>query len=108
LTKTFQPAVGKVADNNFLQTVGFLGSLSRTAETNTRSVQRLAQKLNGVQPEVREEFTVLAGQVAQRAAKTDREARVPQRQTAVSAERTSPIAATSAAAERAIPVQHVE
>ena len=40
--KTVSPLMGKTADNNFVQTVGFLGSLSRTAEVNSRGVQRLA------------------------------------------------------------------
>lgn len=68
LTKTFQPMVGKVADLNFSQAVGFLGSMSRTAEVNNRGMQRLAKKLVRVQPEVRDQFAVLAGQVSQRAA----------------------------------------
>ncbi len=68
LTKTFLPAVGKVADNNFLQTAGFLGSISRTAEVNSRGVQRLAARLSKVQPDVRLQFAQLADQVARRAA----------------------------------------
>ena len=68
LTKTFQPVVGRVADVNFLQTAGFLGSLSRTAEVNTRGMERLADKLTRVQPEVRERFVQLSTQVAERAA----------------------------------------
>ncbi len=67
LTKTFQPLVGKIADNNFLQTAGFLGSISRTAEVNNPGVQRLARKLDKVQPEVRVQFAQLAGQAAARA-----------------------------------------
>jgi hypothetical protein len=70
LTKTFQPAVGKVADANFLQTTGFLACLSRTAEVNNRGMQRLAEKLTKVQPEVRQRFAQLSDQVAQRAAQS--------------------------------------
>lgn len=68
LTKTFQPVVGKIADLNFLQTAGFVGSLSRTAEVNAKGVERLALKLTKVQPEVRDELGQVAHRVAQRAA----------------------------------------
>jgi len=72
LTKTFQPLVGKVADQNFTQTVDFLGSLYRTAEVNRRGVQRLAARLEKVQPEVRQQFAQLAEQVGQRADRSER------------------------------------
>ena len=68
LTKTFQPVVGRVADINFLQTAGFLGSLSRTAEVNSPGMERLADRLTRVQPEVRERFLQLSMQVSERAA----------------------------------------
>lgn len=68
LTRTFQPLVGKVADNNFIQTAGFLGSLSKTAEVNRHGVERLAAKLNNVQPAVRQEFAAITLRVAQKAA----------------------------------------
>ncbi len=68
LTKTFQPIVGKIADINFVQTVGFVGSLSRTAEVNCPGVQRLASRLTKVEPAVREEFAEVAQRVACKAA----------------------------------------
>ncbi len=68
ITKTFLPTVGKVADNNFSQTVAFVASVSRTAETNNRGMKRLATKLAKVKPEVRDEFVKVSDQVAQRAA----------------------------------------
>jgi len=68
LAKAFQPLVGKVADNNFLQSVAFLGSLSRTAETNTPVVQRLTTKLANVQPELRHRLAELAAEVARKSA----------------------------------------
>jgi len=67
LTRTFQPLVGKIVDNNFLQTSAFVGSLSRTTQVNYRGVQRLAGRLHRVRPEVRKEFAVLARQVAAKA-----------------------------------------
>jgi hypothetical protein len=66
VAKVLHPLVGKTADNNFTQTVGFVGSLSRTAEINARSIQRLAFQLDAVQPEVREEFSILTGAIAQK------------------------------------------
>jgi len=70
LTKTFQPAVGKVADGNFTQTAGFIACLQRTVEANNRGVQRLAGKLTKVAPELRQEFAELSDRVAERSAKT--------------------------------------
>ena len=66
LAKAFHPLVGKVADNNFLQSVAFLGSLSRTAEVNTRGVQLLASKLAYVRPELRQRMAELAADVARK------------------------------------------
>jgi hypothetical protein len=68
VTKTVQPIIGKVADNNFVQTVAFVGSLSRTAEVNAPGVQRLAANLLRVQPASREELARLAADVAEKAA----------------------------------------
>ncbi len=68
LTKTIQPLVGKTADLNFLQTVNFVASLSRTAEVNQIGLQRLARRLPHVQPETREQFAQLIEQVNQKAA----------------------------------------
>lgn len=78
LTKTIQPLVGKTADLNFIQTVNFVASLSRTAEVNQYGLQRLARRLPHVQPETREQFAQLIGQVNQRtAARTAPEATQP-------------------------------
>ena len=63
VTKVLQPVVGKIADMNFVQTVGFLGSLSRTAELNHRGVQRLSSKLKYVRPETREELAGMAERI---------------------------------------------
>jgi hypothetical protein len=68
LTKVLHPLVIKNADANFVQTVAFVGSLSRTAEVNPRGLQRLAQRLANVQPDVRQQFAQVVTGVAQRAA----------------------------------------
>jgi hypothetical protein len=72
LGKTVSPIMGKTVDNNFAQTVAFVSSLSRTAEVNSRGVQRLATQLKHVQPEVRDQFAEVAAKMsssAQTAAK---------------------------------------
>ena len=68
LTKTFHPLVVKNADTNFIQTLAFVASLSRTAEVNTRGVQRLASKLTHVQPDVQQAFSEVITGVSQRSA----------------------------------------
>jgi hypothetical protein len=72
LTKTIQPIVGKTADNNFVQTVNFVGSLSRTIEVNSLSVQRLAGRLEHVPPDVRSQFAGLAAHLAQKTAAVEK------------------------------------
>ncbi len=71
LTKIFYPLIAKTADANFLQTAGFVGSLSRTAETNSRGLKRLAGKLTHVQPEVRQQFADIVAEVARKASDAD-------------------------------------
>jgi hypothetical protein len=66
LGKTVSPLMGKTADNNFTQTMAFLGSLSRTAEVNNRGVRRLALQLTHVSPEVRVRFADVVADVPQK------------------------------------------
>jgi hypothetical protein len=66
VTKTISPVLGKTVDNNFTQTLAFVGSLSRTAEVNSRGVQRLGGQLMHVPPEVRERFVQLAAEMPQK------------------------------------------
>ena len=77
VAKTLQPIAGHVADNNFIQTVAFLGSLSKTAEVNPSGVERLAARLPGVQAEIREEFAAVAAKVAEKAAAVERRLPTP-------------------------------
>ncbi|MBR0192846.1 MAG: hypothetical protein IJQ31_12370 [Thermoguttaceae bacterium] len=60
LAKTFQPLVGKVADHNLNQIVGFLGELSETTLKNGIGVANMARRLNHLSPEVQEEFAEVA------------------------------------------------
>jgi hypothetical protein len=68
VTKTISPVLGKTVDNNFIQTLAFVGSLSRTAETNSRGVQRLGEQLTHVPPEVRDRFVELAADMPKKQA----------------------------------------
>ena len=67
LTKTLQPLVGPVADANFTQTIGFVGSLSHSSAVNPRGMQRLSAKLSHISPEVRQQFADIADRVARKA-----------------------------------------
>ncbi len=66
ITRTLQPLMGKVVDGNFVQTSAFVDGLCRTAEVNPRGVRRLAGKLQGVDPQVRKQFSRLATAVAEK------------------------------------------
>ncbi len=72
LAKTFQPLVGKSADFNFTETMGFVGSLSRTAELKPRGIELLAGELTNIEPEVRRRFVAVSKSVAERADRTRR------------------------------------
>jgi hypothetical protein len=87
VTKTVSPVVGKTVDNNFLQTLAFVGSLSRTAEVNSRGVQRLGGQLAHVPPDVRDRFVELA-------------ADMPRKRAAVAGEKASPPKVASQSTER--------
>jgi hypothetical protein len=71
MARTFAPWVGKVADTNFAESCKFAAKVSQTAETNGPGMQRLADKLTAVQPEVREEFARVTSAVHERAAARD-------------------------------------
>jgi hypothetical protein len=66
ITKTVQPIIGKIADNNFTQTIAFVSSLSRTTELNSMAVQRLAMQLPEVRPDVKNQFASLADKISQK------------------------------------------
>jgi len=76
IVKTLHPLFGSVADNNFTQTIAFLGSLSKTAEMNCAGVQRLAMSLKDVPQTSRHKLIELAekigGQPKQTVARTQK------------------------------------
>jgi hypothetical protein len=63
IAKTFQPVIGNAADHNFVETARFVGTLSKTAESNPQGVVRLAQRLKHVEPQTREQFAELVAAV---------------------------------------------
>ncbi len=67
LARTLHPLFGKTADNNFMQSAKFLGQVSEVAIKNAPGMQRLAGKLDNVDPAIRDKFASLAAAVAARA-----------------------------------------
>jgi hypothetical protein len=68
VARTLQPLMVKNVDNNFIQTVSFLGSLSKTAEVNPQGMVRLADRLTHVQPTTRQQLSEVVNSVSQRSA----------------------------------------
>lgn len=68
VARTISPWVGKVADSNFFESCKFASRLSLTAEQNAAGMQRLADKLTNVEPDVRENFARISAGIEQRAA----------------------------------------
>ena len=66
-TRTLQPLLGRIADNNFVQTSAFIGSLSRTAEANPNGVKGLSEELKAIDDVTRGEFVEVVDGVASRA-----------------------------------------
>ncbi len=66
VAKALHPLLGFTADNNFTQTIAFVGSLSRTTEQNSRSIERMATQLYNVQPDVRVQFAKLAQKISEK------------------------------------------
>ncbi len=63
--KLFAPMLGKIADNNFEQTVAFIGNVSEAAQSNPEVIKRLALRLETIPKEVRDDFVRTAYQTAQ-------------------------------------------
>ncbi len=67
LTRTLHPLFGKSADTNFVESIKFLERIARTSEENGPGMQRLAQRLDKVDPDVRTRFAELTTDVFQNA-----------------------------------------
>ena len=79
IAKTIHPLVGTTADHNFVETLKFAEKLSETSERNGPGVQRMANRIESLSPEVRQRFQDMAGLVWQRA--QNQQAKVPQSKT---------------------------
>lgn len=66
VARTLSPWVGKVTDVNFAESCKFAAKISQTAETNGPGMQRLADKLKNVEPEVRADFARVSAGVHSR------------------------------------------
>ncbi|MCI0360419.1 MAG: hypothetical protein L0211_18235 [Planctomycetaceae bacterium] len=66
IARTLAPWVGKVTDANFAESCKFAAKISQTAETNGPGMQRLADKLTSVEPEVRAGFARVSAGVHER------------------------------------------
>jgi hypothetical protein len=67
IARTIHPLVGTTADDNFVETLKFAEKLAATTEKNGPGVQRMGERLNGLQPDVRQRFIEVAGVAWQRA-----------------------------------------
>ncbi len=67
IAKTVHPLVGTTADHNFVETLKFAEKLSETSSRNGPGVQRMADRLPDLSPDVRNRFKEMAGIVWQRA-----------------------------------------
>ena len=66
IAKTVNPIVGSTADHNFVESMNFLQRLNETTEKNGYGVQRMADRLTNLSPDVRKGFVNAAGMVYQR------------------------------------------
>lgn len=67
VAKTLHPLFGSTADANFVETTKFLSRVHEAAEKNGNGMQRLADRLNGVEANVKAEFVETSQMTAQRA-----------------------------------------
>ncbi len=64
VARTISPFVSKTADYNFVESARFVSQISQAAERNPLAMQQLVSKLNKLDPNVREEFSKVARNVA--------------------------------------------
>lgn len=66
LAKTVQPWIAKTADQNLIETLGFVSNFSRTAEKNPQGIERLATRLHSTDGPTRAELVTLSFRTAER------------------------------------------
>jgi hypothetical protein len=64
--KTFQNVIGGIADHNFRETTGFVAGVTRAAESGPENIRNIAQRLNRVTPQERQEFQDIGDRIAVR------------------------------------------
>jgi hypothetical protein len=69
LVKLFATTLGKIADGNFEQTLGFVSHVSDTSAISANSVKKLTKSVKNVRPEVRNDFADIIDRVAIRASR---------------------------------------
>jgi hypothetical protein len=69
LAKLFSTSLGKIADGNFEQTLGFVSHVSDTSAISANAVKRLTKSVKNVREEVRNDFTDVIDRVSLRAAR---------------------------------------
>jgi hypothetical protein len=63
IARTLNPLVGKTADQNFVESMKFVQRLNETTEKNGPGVQGMAYRLEGLTPEVRQNFIDVVARV---------------------------------------------
>ncbi len=67
IARTLHPLVGSTADQNFVESVKFVGQVTQAAETRPQRLQQLSQRLTKVNAPVRQQFQAVAALANQRA-----------------------------------------
>jgi len=67
IARTLHPLVGSTADQNFIESVKFVGQVTQAAETRPQRLQQLTQRLTKINPPIRQQFSSLATIANQRA-----------------------------------------
>jgi hypothetical protein len=67
IAKALHPLVGSTADQNFVESVKFVGQVTKAAETRPQRLQQLTQRLTKISPPVRQQFSALAAIANKRA-----------------------------------------
>jgi hypothetical protein len=69
LVKLFSTTLGKIADGNFEQTLGFVSHVSDTSAISAKAVKKLTKSVKNVREEVRNDFEDVVDRVSLRAAR---------------------------------------
>ena len=64
--KTLHPLLGKSADINFTESMRFLEKMSKAAENNGEGMQHMVDRLQNLQPNVRQRFRQVVANVSER------------------------------------------